>query len=106
MLIEVAKELTETIDGGYKMSFKELNDGLNNYDEESFEFLKKNFPNNLRFLTGLSLSERNFLMDYFRSMNNIHEDKSFGINNNGLSLLLVYTLDLIAEKSEGSTFTN
>ena len=31
MLIEVAKELTEAIDNGCKMSFSELNEGLSNY---------------------------------------------------------------------------
>ena len=102
-LIEVSKELTEAIDGSCKISFKALSEGLD--DDESFGFLKKKFPKELNFLTGLEIDDKNKIFHYCKDLNDIHEPQSFNINDNGLSLLLTYVLNMMADNTDGIKFT-
>ncbi len=92
-LTSIVFQLASVIDEGKSITTKELENELD-YKNDIFEFLKNKFPNTFDF-TILSQIDKEFLNDNYNDIHFAYGHKKYGIKNNGLMALLVYTIELI-----------
>jgi len=93
----LAFQLNYLLDRGYyNISVAEMKKKIS--DGSLFDFLKKKSMDDYFELSILDSSDKKELLESFDSMANaIDKDRKMGIENNGISLLLAYVIELIQE---------
>jgi len=89
----IASQLVSIIDEGKAITNKELEHQLD-HSKDIFAFLQQKFPNTFHFSI-LSQIDKEFLIDKYSDIHFTHGPRKFGTENNGLSSLLAYTIELI-----------
>ena len=89
----IAFQLVSAIDRGIKLSLKELDHELD-YKNDIFEFLNKKFPKEFNFSIVTQIAKE-FLVDIYHDIHFAHGPKEFDIGNDGLCVLLAYTIEII-----------
>lgn len=88
-----AFELNHLIDRGEKLSFQEVSDHIK--DGSLFDWLKKDHGVDVSIITN---ADRKEMLEFFESLYaNVDSGRKFGVENEGLNLLLAYCIEWFQE---------